>query len=107
MTSIADSVIEAVEKCPVELQPHLYSQIILSGGNMSWTSPPELRDVAVDAPTRVRFDLVKRGVENLNIRLTEDPQYAVWRGCIVYGYAVPADYSWAWETMEGWMRFKG
>ena len=107
MTSIADSIIAAVEKCPVELQPYLYSLIILSGGNMSWTAPPELKEVAVDAPTRVRHDLVKRGVENLNVRLSEDPQYTVWRGCIVYGYAVPADYLWRWETMEGWMRFKG
>jgi hypothetical protein len=46
------------------------------------------------------------GVENVSVRVSEEPQFAVWRGCIVFGYSVPHDYLWSWERMEGWMRFK-
>lgn len=105
-TTMADAIISAVEKCPVELQPYLYSQIILSGGNLSWSVPQELRGVASDAAARVKKDLSERGVENVNVRSSEEPQFTVWRGCIVFGYSVPANYEWSWERMEGWMRFR-
>jgi len=106
MLNMADTIIEAVERCPVELQPHLYSQIILSGGNFSWKVPERLRGIAVDSQTKLSYMLRARGVENINITLSPEPQYAVWRGCIVFGYAVPTNYNWGWEKMEGWLHYK-
>ena len=106
MLSIADTIIEAVEKCPVELQPHLYNQIILSGGNFSWKPPEHLQGIAVDSPTKLQHMLREKGIENTNITLSKEPQYAVWRGCIVYGYAVPTNYKWTWEKLEGWVAYK-
>ena len=47
--------------------------------------------------------LTEKGVENVDVVITGDPKFSVWRGCIVYGYAVPADYEWKWEKLEGWM----
>ncbi|MEM4494305.1 MAG: hypothetical protein QXE96_00705 [Candidatus Caldarchaeum sp.] len=100
--SIVDTIIQAVEKCPTELQPLLYSQVILSGGNFSWQAPQRLRGVAVDSEMRLTHELRQRGVENPVVKLSAEPQYAVWRGCIVFGYAVPSSYGWSWEKMEGW-----
>jgi len=103
---LSEAVVSAVERCPVELQPYLYSQVLLSGGNLSWTPPPELKGIAVDSGTRIRHDLQAMGIENVSVKVSEEPQFAVWRGCIVFGYSVPHDYLWSWEKMEGWMRFK-
>jgi len=106
MLDMAETIIQAVEKCPVELQPYLYSQILLSGGNFSWNPPQPLKGVAVDSSTKLKHMLTSKGIENVNIMMSEEPQYAVWRGCIVFGYAVPANYRWSWEKMEGWMTFR-
>jgi crenactin len=106
MLDMAETIVQAVERCPVELQPHLYSQILLSGGNFSWTPPERLKGVAVDSSTKLRHMLAMKGIENANIVVSQEPQYAVWRGCIVFGYAVPASYRWVWEKMEGWMTFR-
>ncbi|MEM2061666.1 MAG: hypothetical protein QXY84_05160, partial [Candidatus Caldarchaeum sp.] len=91
--SIADTIIQSVEKCPTEIQPLLYSYIILSGGNFSWQAPPKLRNIAVDSETKLMHELREKGVENPNVKLSSEPQYAVWRGCIVFGYAVPSSYA--------------
>jgi hypothetical protein len=66
----------------------------------------ELKGIAVDSGTRIRHDLQAMGIENVSVKVSEEPQFAVWRGCIVFGYSVPHDYLWSWERMEGWMRFK-
>ncbi|HID04598.1 MAG TPA: hypothetical protein EYP20_02205 [Aigarchaeota archaeon] len=106
MLDMASTIIESVEKCPVELQPHLYNQVILSGGNFSWRTPAHLRGIAVESETKLTQMLKAKGVENVTVILSPEPQYAVWRGCIVFGYAVPAGYSWTWERMEGWMHYR-
>ncbi len=103
MMDMAESIITSVEKCSIELQPYLYSKILLSGGNFGWRVPENLRGIAVRADEKLREMLLQKGVENVNITITGDPKYSVWRGCIVYGYAVPVDYEWRWERMEGWM----
>ncbi|MDJ0269993.1 MAG: hypothetical protein NXY59_05540 [Aigarchaeota archaeon] len=103
MLNLADTIITSIERCPVELQPHLYGQVILSGGNFSWRPPEGLKGIAVDAETKLSRMLRQRGVENAKVTLSPEPQYAVWRGCIVFGYAVPANYQWSWERMEGWI----
>jgi len=97
-----EAVVEAVERCPIELQQHLYRQILLSGGNFSWNPAENLRDVATDSTNKMRILLRQKGVSNVKSVMTESPQFSVWRGCVIYGYAVPEDYEWNWERMEGW-----
>ncbi len=97
-----EAVVEAVERCPIELQQHLYRQVLLSGGNFSWNPPESLRDVATDSTNKMRILLRQKGVTNVRSIMTESPQFSVWRGCVIYGYAVPEDYEWNWERMEGW-----
>ncbi|HID17530.1 TPA: hypothetical protein EYP26_04475 [Candidatus Bathyarchaeota archaeon] len=102
MLDFGEAIIESVERCPIELQPYLYRQILLSGGNFSWKAPEELSSVVVDSMTKIKLLLRKKGIEETEVTMTEFPQYSVWRGCIIYGYAVPEDYEWNWERMEGW-----
>lgn len=106
MLDFGDAIVEAVERCPVELQPHLYKQILLSGGNFAWNAPEQMSDVAIDAPTKIRRLLELKGITDTTIMMTESPQYSVWRGCIVYGYSVPVDFVWSWDRFEGWMSFR-
>ncbi len=103
MMDIAEAIITSIERCSIELQPHLYSKVLLSGGNFGWSAPETLEGVAVKADRKLKEMLSRKGVENVEVQIVGDPKYSVWRGCIVYGYAVPADYEWRWERMEGWM----
>lgn len=102
MLDFGEAIIESIERCPIELQPHLYKQILLSGGNFSWKVPENIEGIAVDATTKIKLLLKEKGIEEVEATMTEFPQYSVWRGCIIYGYAVPQDYEWSWERMEGW-----
>ncbi len=106
MLDFGEAIVESVERCPVELQPHLYKQILLSGGNFAWSVPSEVTDVAIDAPTKIRRLLEMKGITDTVITMTESPQYSVWRGCIVYGYSVPVSFSWSWDRFEGWMNLR-
>ncbi|MEM0444952.1 MAG: hypothetical protein QXO86_05690 [Nitrososphaerota archaeon] len=106
MMDLAETVISSVEKCPVELQPHLYGQIILSGGNFNWSVPASLRGISCDSKLKLQSMLHAKGVEATSVVLSPEPQYAVWRGCIVYGYALPHQYEWSWEKMEGWLHHR-
>jgi len=105
MTDLSEAIIEAVEKCSVELQPHLYSRIILSGGNFNWNAPKGLEGIAVTSDEKIRYMLKEKGIENVQAIVAREPTYSVWRGCIVYGYAVPYDFKWKWERMEGWLNY--
>jgi crenactin len=104
MLDFGEAIITSVERCPVELQPMLYREILLSGGNFSWTVPAKLEDLAVDAPTKVRLLLRDRGIRNVSVKMTNSPQFSVWHGCIIYGFAVPENYEWDWQRLEGWMK---
>jgi len=104
MIDFSEAIIEAVEKCPIELQPYLYNRIILSGGNLQWKVPPQYKNVAVDAKTKIKILLQEKGIEEVIVEVAPEPKYSVWRGCIVYGYALPEDYTWTWENMEGWIK---
>jgi len=106
MLDFGDAIVEAVEGCPVELQSYLYRQILLSGGNFAWTLPSELADAAVDASTKVKLLLEEKGIQDASVTIAQNPQHSVWRGCIVYGYSVPVDFSWSWERFEGWLNFR-
>jgi len=107
MQDLGEAIVESVERTPVELQPYLYRQIILSGGNFNWTVPAGLDDVAVDSKTKIGLLLSKHGIEGSEVIMSESPQFSVWRGSIVYGYSVPEDYGWTWERMEGWVKLGG
>jgi crenactin len=104
MLDFGEAIIASVERCPVELQPMLYREVLLSGGNFSWTVPPKLQDLAVDAPSKVKILLRERGIKNVSVKMTNSPQFSVWHGCIIYGFAVPENYEWDWQRLEGWMR---
>jgi len=107
MEDLGEAIVDSVERTPVELQPYLYRQIILSGGNFNWLVPQEMGDVAVDSKTKIALLLSKHGIEGSEVIMNESPQFSVWRGSIVYGYSVPEDYGWTWERMEGWVRVSG
>ncbi|RLE97220.1 MAG: hypothetical protein DRJ63_09460 [Thermoprotei archaeon] len=103
--NLADAIIKSAQKTPLELQPHLYKRIILSGGNFAWKVPELLKDVAVDAATKIKALLKERNIDAI-VELTRDPMYSVWKGCIVYSIAVPDDYLWSWRRMEGWYKWR-
>ena len=107
MLDFGEAIITSVERCPVELQPLLYREVLLSGGNFSWVAPPRLQDIAVDAPTKIRLLLRDRGIKNVTVKMTDSPQFSVWHGCIIYGFAVPDNYEWDWQRLEGWMKLGG
>jgi crenactin len=107
MLDFGDAIIASVERCPVELQPLLYREILLSGGNFSWQVPERLEDAAVDAPTKIRLLLKEKSIRNVTVKMTQSPQFSVWHGCIIYGFAVPDEYEWDWQRLEGWMKFNG
>jgi crenactin len=107
MIDFGEAIIESVERCPIELQPMLYKEVILSGGNFSWAFPSKLSDQATDAPNKIRLLLREKGIKSVSVRMTRSPKYSVWHGCIVYGYAVPEEYLWSWERFEGWMKYDG
>ncbi len=107
MLDFGEAIITSVERCPVELQPMLYREILLSGGNFSWTVPEHLDGIAVDAPTKIKLLLREKGIKNVSVKMTKAPQFSVWHGSIIYGFAVPDEYEWDWQRLEGWMRFSG
>jgi crenactin len=106
MIDFGEAIIASVERCPVELQPMLYKEILLSGGNMSWQPPEKLNDHATDAPTKIKQLLREKGIKQVNVKMTKAPQHSVWHGCIIYGFAVPEEYTWNWNHLEGWMQFR-
>lgn len=107
MLDFGDAIVAAVERCPVELQPLLYREVLLSGGNFSWQVPDRLESVAVDAPTKIKLLLRQKGIKNVSVKMTQSPQFSVWHGCIIYGFAVPDEYEWDWQRLEGWMKLSG
>jgi len=104
MLDFGDAIIMSVERCPVELQPLLYREVVLSGGNFNWSVPPRLDGVAVDAPTKIKLLLRDKGIKNVSVKMTKSPQFSVWHGCIIYGFAVPDEYEWDWQRLEGWLK---
>jgi len=107
MLDFGDAIVASVERCPVELQPMLYREVLLSGGNFSWVVPERLEDTAVDAPTKMKLLLRQKGIKNVSVKMTQSPQFSVWHGCIIYGFAVPENYEWDWQRLEGWMKLSG
>ncbi len=101
-TDLAEVIIQSVQKCSFEIQPALYSKVILSGGGFSWGVPEGLAGAAVDSPTKLKLMLESKGIQGVEVKLTPHPVYNVWQGCVAYGTYIPDDYTWDWETREGW-----
>jgi len=102
---MAEALVMSVKKTPVEIQDKILSTIILSGGAFSWSVPPGLEDVAVNSVDKVRIMVSNRVAdlaERINVRLVKDPQFSVWKGSIIYGYALPLSVNWNERTREGW-----
>ncbi|MFN7106420.1 MAG: heat-shock protein Hsp70, partial [Pyrobaculum sp.] len=105
----ATAIVTSLKNVSVEIQERVASQIILSGGAFSWHVPPGLEDVAVDSVTRIRLALEEKNpvlASRVNIRLVAEPQYSVWRGAVIYGYALPLSLEWSDATKEGWHYIK-
>ncbi len=104
LASLSEVIIKSVEKCPTEIQPMLYRDIILSGGNFLWRVPLSMVDVATNSQTKIKLMLEEKGIPDVIVRAAENPQYSVWRGAIVYGLSFPEEVEWNWEKMEGWLK---
>ena len=106
---LAEALITSVKKTPVEIQDKIISTVILSGGAFNWSVPPGLEDVAVTSTEKIKIMVAERLpdlAERLNVRMVKDPQYSVWRGAIIYGYALPTNVRWNEKYKEGWYTWK-
>jgi crenactin len=103
---LEEALLRSIRKTPTTLHDALLNRIILSGGNFQWKVPENLKDVAASAPLKVKHLLGKRlgsGV-NVEVRLTQDPQFSVWKGCVVWSLALPENYLWNEKRGEGWFK---
>lgn len=102
---IAEALITSIRKVPVEIQDKIMSTIILSGGAFSWSVPPGLEDVAVNSVDKIKLMVSEKLPDlasKLSISIVKDPQFSVWKGAIIYGYALPNNVRWNERTKEGW-----
>ncbi|MCG2886524.1 MAG: heat-shock protein Hsp70 [Vulcanisaeta sp.] len=102
---MAEALITSIRKVPVEIQDKIMSTIILSGGAFSWSVPPGLEDVAVNSVDKIKIMVSERLPDlatRLSISMVKDPQFSVWKGAIIYGYALPSNVKWNERTKEGW-----
>lgn len=100
---IAEALITSIRKVPVEIQDKIMSTIILSGGAFNWSVPPGLEDVAVNSVDKIRLMVSERLPDlanKLSISIVKDPQFSVWKGAIIYGYALPSNVKWNERTKE-------
>jgi len=101
-----EAILRSIRKTPTALHDTLLGKIILSGGNFQWRVPENLKDVAVPAQAKVKHLLSARlgGAVSVDVRLTQDPQFSVWKGCVVWSLALPENYLWNERRGEGWFR---
>lgn len=105
---LADAIISSLRNVSIEVQDKILSNVILSGGAFNWDVPPGLEDVAVTSNEKVLYMLYEKSGElagRVSVRQVRDPQYTVWRGSIVYGYALPLTVKWSDVDKEGWYMF--
>ncbi|MDW8003646.1 MAG: hypothetical protein RMI04_02375 [Thermofilaceae archaeon] len=100
-----EAILRSIRKTPTTLHDALLNKIILSGGNFQWKVPENLKDVATGAQVKIKHLLTKRlGGVNVEARLTQDPQFSVWKGCVVWSLALPENYLWNEKRGEGWFK---
>lgn len=100
---LADIITDAINKVSFELQPSLYQNIFLSGGNFAWRVPQDLEEYATDSPRKLKQMLREKGVSGTTVSLTRNPIFNVWQGSVAYGMYIPDDFAWDWQAREGWM----
>ncbi|CCC81407.1 heat-shock protein Hsp70 [Thermoproteus tenax] len=102
---LASAVISSLRSVSVEVQDRVASNIILSGGAFKWDVPPGLEEYAVNSVEKMKIMLgeVNRELANrAGVKLVKDPQHSVWRGAVIYGYALPLSLKWDNINKEGW-----
>jgi len=102
---LAEAIISSLRNVSIEVQDKVLSNVILSGGAFNWSVPPGLEGIAVTSSEKVLHMLYERSKElagRISIRQVGDPQYTVWRGSIIYGYALPLTVRWSDIDKEGW-----
>jgi len=101
-----EAIMESLGRCDLRMQERMLEKgvIILSGGNMAWTVPRSLEEVAVTADQKISHLLLKKGLK-IKVELAPDPLTSVWKGCLLYGQSLPLDMKWDWNTLDGWMTF--
>jgi len=74
---ISEAIVEAINQCPVSMRPHLYNNIVVTGGSSKFQNFKErvLRDVRANAPDEF----------SVNVYRPEDPVMEAWRGGSVLG----------------------
>lgn len=100
---LSDAILQSISETPVGIHELLLKKVILSGGNFQWRVPEELKGVAVSAREKVEHMLRARGL-SVEVRMTEDPQSSVWKGCVVWSLALPDSYLWDENRGEGWFK---
>ncbi len=106
---LASGIVESLKRVPVEIQERILSNIIISGGAFKWDVPRGLEDHAVDSVTKIGImvrDRFPNIAHNVSARTVKDPQFSVWRGSIIYGFALPVHVRWNEQEREGWHVWK-
>jgi len=102
---IASAIVTSLKNVSIEIQERVASSVILSGGAFKWSVPAGLEDVAVDSTAKVKAMLYEENptlASKISVRLVKEPQFSVWRGAVIYGYALPLSLEWSNTTREGW-----
>jgi len=102
---LATAIVQSLRRVPVEVQGRVIREMVLSGGTFMWRVPQGLEDVAVDSVEKLRIMLAgvsRELAEAANIRMAQRPQFSVWRGELIYGYALPLHVRWDDTAKEGW-----
>ncbi len=106
---LASGIVESLKRVPVEIQERVLSNIIISGGAFKWNVPRGLEDHAVDSVTKIGImvrDRFPNIAHSVSARTVKDPQFSVWRGSIIYGFALPIHVKWNEQEREGWHAWK-
>ncbi len=106
---LASGIVESLRRVPVEIQGRILGNVIISGGAFRWAVPQGLEDHAVDSVAKIGIMIRERFPnisQNVSARMVRDPQFSVWRGSIIYGFALPTYVKWNDQEREGWYTWK-
>ncbi|MEL9991765.1 MAG: heat-shock protein Hsp70 [Thermoproteus sp.] len=107
---LASAIVSSLRSVSVEVQERVASNVILSGGAFKWEVPSGLEEHAVGSVDKIRLMLAETNRElaaRVNVRMVKEPQYSVWRGAVIYGYALPLSLKWDNINKEGWYIISG
>lgn len=102
---LASAITSSLRSVSVEVQDRVASNVILSGGAFKWDVPPGLEEYAVNSVDKIKImlgEVNKELAARVGVRMVKEPQYSVWRGSVIYGYALPLSLKWDNIYKEGW-----